>query len=95
MSENYEELCLHWFSYCIIEIKKINEYQNMKFKNKSISIKFFSKIHCQKSLPLDFEIPCHWYKFLLSNFSKAKTKFLIIKCMFYGHCTTEHEENVV
>ena len=28
-------------------------------------------------------------------FLEAKTSFLISKCMFNGHRTTEHEENVV
>ena len=28
-------------------------------------------------------------------FLEAKTSFLISKCMFYGHRTSEHEENVV
>ena len=52
-----------------------------------------------KSCPFSLKIPVYVKRveisLLIIFFLEAKTSFLISKCMFNGHRTTEHGENVV
>ena len=52
---------------------------------------------CPFSLKIPMSILCQKSRDSTANhifFLEAKTRFLISKCMFNGHRTIEHEENV-
>ena len=61
--------------------------------------KNITKYEKTKPCPFSLKIPVYVKRveiaLLIIFFPEAKTWFLISKCMFTGHCTIEHEENVV
>ena len=61
--------------------------------------KNITKYEINKPCPFSLKIPVYVKRveiaLLIISFPEAKTCFLISKCMFNGHSTIEHEENVV
>ena len=72
---------LHFF------IKYINEKRN--------TTKYEIKKSCPFSLKMSMNVKRVEIAVLIIFFQEAKTWFLISKCMFNGHHTIKHEENVV
>ena len=62
---------------------------------KKNTTKYEIKKSCSFSLKMFMYVKRVEIALLIIFFQEAKARFLISKCMFNGHRTIEHEENVV